>query len=95
MSHQSTLLLATLLFCTSQLGAQATATVRDVTIQVSPATPWTDSGLDLQSSDTLEISATPASVQGASGAPACDPKGVTGTPRKPQLSLCPLHPPAH
>jgi hypothetical protein len=57
-----------------------TSTAKDFTVQVSTAQPWADSGLDLQSGEVLEISATSsAGKQAASGAPACDPNGVTGT----------------
>jgi hypothetical protein len=60
--------------------AQVTTTARDITVQVSNAQPWTDSGLDLQAGDVLDISATAASDQlAASGTPACDPQGVTLT----------------
>ena len=78
MARQWTLPLAALLLGSSQLGAQVTSTAQNSTVQVSTAQPWTDSGLDLQSGDALEISATaspetPAVVSG----PVCDPKGVT------------------
>ncbi len=49
-------LLAILLLCVSQLGAQVITTARNVTVQISDAQAWTDSGLDLQSGDLLEIS---------------------------------------
>jgi LssY C-terminus len=66
-----------LLLCVWQLGAQVTLTGRNVTVQVSAARPWTDSGLDLQPGDVIEISAAVASdPQRPSGVPACDPKGV-------------------
>ena len=84
MDRPLTLLLATLVFCAAQLGAQATSPTQDLTFQVSTAQPWTDTGLDLQSGDVLEVSAGAAvsSVpdrHAVPGAPACDPKGVTGT----------------
>jgi hypothetical protein len=80
MARQSTLLLATLLLCASPLGAQVTSTAKDFTVQVSTSQPWADSGLDLQSGDVLEISATSSyGKQAASSAPACLPNGVTGT----------------
>jgi hypothetical protein len=79
MPSQSILLLATLMLCTSQLGAQVTSTAQNITVQVSSAQPWTDSGLDLQSGDVLEISAAGSSDQPTpAGATVCDPKGVTG-----------------
>jgi hypothetical protein len=80
MSRQSTLLLVILLFCVSEIVGQVSTTARDISVQVSTSQPWTDSGLDLQSGDVLEISATVSSSQEArAGLPACDLKGVTGT----------------
>jgi hypothetical protein len=55
MARQSTSLLVTLLFCVSEIVAQVAVTARDITVQVSSSQPWTDSGLDLQSGDVLEI----------------------------------------
>ena len=58
MSSRQILLLVTLLLCcASQLGAQVTLTAQTITVQVTTAQPWTDSGLDLQSGDVVEISA--------------------------------------
>jgi hypothetical protein len=71
-------LLATLLLSSCSVVAQVTTTAKSITVQVSATQPWTDSGLDLQSGDTVEISATGA-PQPASGLPACDPKGVAGS----------------
>jgi len=80
MARQSTPLLVTLLICASELVAQVAITARDITVQAPTSQPWTDSGLDLESGDVLEISATASSDQEAgAGMPACDPKGVTGT----------------
>lgn len=80
MPRQQILLLTTLLLGASQLGAQVTTTAQNITVQVSTSQPWTDSGLDLQSGDVLEISAAASSDKPVgSGAPACDPQGVTGT----------------
>ena len=84
MASQLTLLLATLVFCASQLGAQATSTTQDLTFQISAAQPWTDTGLDVQSGDELEISATAAASSvpdrhAVPGAPVCDPGGVKGS----------------
>ncbi|HYA47963.1 MAG TPA: hypothetical protein VEE87_00180, partial [archaeon] len=70
-----TLLLAALLFCAPQLTAQAAA--QDFTFHVSADETWTDTSLDLQSGDVLEISASPA-APASPGAPACDPKGTGG-----------------
>jgi hypothetical protein len=86
-SKRSTLLLLTLLWA-HHLGAQVTSTAQTYTVQVSTAQAWTDSGLDLQSGDVLELSATVSSNQPAtSGAPVCDPKGVTATGSQTALPL--------
>jgi hypothetical protein len=78
MVRQWTLPLAALLLFTSQLGAQVTSTAQNITVQVSTAQPWTDSGLDLQSGDVLEISAAPSTeTQVVANQPVCDPRGVT------------------
>jgi len=83
--HMATqfILLLTLVLCASWLGAQAISNTPDSTFQIFPAPPWTDTGLDLQSGDVLEISADAAAAsasvaQAEAGAPACDPKGVSG-----------------
>jgi hypothetical protein len=60
-----------------QTDAQTTSSAQDFSFQVSTAQSsaaqiWTDTGLDLQTGDVLEISAAPVS-----GAHGCDPKGVT------------------
>jgi hypothetical protein len=47
MSSRQILLLVTLLLCASELGAQVTLTAQNITVQVTTAQPWTDSGLDL------------------------------------------------
>jgi hypothetical protein len=67
-------LFVTLLLCTCSLAAQVTTTAKSITVQVTTTQPWTDSGLDLQPGDAVEISATGS----ASGTPACDPKGLAG-----------------
>jgi len=46
------------------------ATGNDYTFDVSTTQPWTDTGIDLQTGDVLEIS--------ASGTKICDPQGVSG-----------------
>ena len=103
MPRQSILLLSALLLPACLMTAQVTSTGQNFTVQVSTVQPWTDSGLDLQSGDVLEISATASpDQQVVSGAPACDPKGVTAAaattsarpPLKPQTCPCPPRPPA-
>jgi hypothetical protein len=48
----------------------ATATGNDYTLDVSTTQPWTDTGVDLQSGDVLDVT--------ASGTQKCDPLGVSG-----------------
>jgi LssY C-terminus len=81
------LLTSILLFCASQLAAQVTTTAQTITVQVSAAQPWTDSGLNLQSGDVVEISAGVSSDLAASGLPACDPKGLTSGSKSADLPL--------
>jgi LssY C-terminus len=81
------LLIAILLFCASQIAAQVTTTAQTITVQVPASQPWTDSGLDLQSGDVVEISAGVSSDLSASGLPACDPKGMTSGSKSPDLPL--------
>ncbi|HME36310.1 MAG TPA: LssY C-terminal domain-containing protein [Candidatus Sulfotelmatobacter sp.] len=87
MASRSNLLLL-ILFCASQSGAQVASTAQTFTVQVSTAQVWTDSGLDLQAGDVLELSAAASSDQlAASGAPACDPNGVTAAASPATLPL--------
>jgi hypothetical protein len=84
--RSSLFLLAVL--CASPLGAQVTSTAQTYTVQVSAAKAWTDSGLDLQAGDVLELSAKASTDQPAtSGTPACDPNGVAAaaSPATPPL----------
>jgi hypothetical protein len=78
MARPSALLLA-LLCCAAPLGAQVSTTAKSITVQVTTSQPWTDSGLDLQAGDMVEISAT-APHPTASASPGCDPKGVAAAP---------------
>ena len=69
-------LLLSLLAAASPLFAQTSAP-EDLNVQISAVQGWVDTGLDLQTGDSLEISAVPSSAapNGQAG-PACDPKGV-------------------
>jgi hypothetical protein len=58
----------------AQLAAQSAAGSKDITIQVSPAQAWIDTGLDLQAGDVVKISASQAS----SAPSACNPGGLAG-----------------
>jgi hypothetical protein len=73
MPRSSTLLLALLLLCARYAQPQTTPTAQKSTFQVSATRAWTDTGMDLQSGDSVEIS----SSASADGPPACDPKGVS------------------
>jgi len=73
MARQWTLLLAALVFCAFQASAQTAA--QHFTFQIYDAQAWTDTGLDLQSGDVLQISAA-ASAPAFSNPPACVPEGV-------------------
>lgn len=53
-----------------------TATAKEITVQVSAAKPWVDTGLDLQPGDLVKITASPASAASS----ACNPKGGTPAP---------------
>ena len=44
----------------SQAMAQSSPTGNEITIQLSSAKPWVDTGLDLHSGDLLKITASPA-----------------------------------
>ncbi len=93
MTNRFTLLLLTLLCGCYFLGAQVTSTAKSYTVQVSTAEAWTDGGLDLQSGDVLEFSATVSSDHSAaSGAPICDPNGVTTTASQTAALLLPNAP---
>ena len=75
MSRPLTLLFASFLVCACQGQTQTTSTAQIFSFQVSAAQPWTDTGLDLQSGDSVEISSSATSSGDAT--PACDPKGVS------------------
>jgi hypothetical protein len=49
-------LLLVVLNCAAALAAQTTTTAQNINVQVSASQPWTDTGLDLKSGDTVEIS---------------------------------------
>jgi hypothetical protein len=61
--------------------SEALSTPRDYSFTISTTQLWTDTGVDLQAGDLLEISAAPAPAAGgtdASSAP-CDPRGASGS----------------
>jgi hypothetical protein len=65
--------------------AQSSAEPHDLTIQISPAQAWTDTGLDLQPGDTVKISASVCSA--SSGSDACVPAGCSGAAQDGKLPL--------
>jgi hypothetical protein len=72
-----TLLLIAMLVCSAEVWAQANSAPIEFTYQVSTVQPWTDSGMDLQSGDVIEASASPVpDGQAVAGVPACDPTGA-------------------
>lgn len=80
--RQITHLTAALFLCVSHFDAQSGSTTQDLTFQVSSAQPWTDTGLDLQPGDVLQISAAAAPAPDpntATGTPSCDPNGVSAS----------------
>jgi hypothetical protein len=84
MSRVSVLLLALVLIAVRRQ-AQSSAELHDLTIQISPAQAWTDTGLDLQPGDTVKISATVSSA--SSGSDACVPAGHSGAAEVGKLPL--------
>jgi hypothetical protein len=84
MSRVSVLLLALVLIAV-RIQAQSSAELHDLTIQISPAQAWTDTGLDLQPGDTVKISATVSSA--SSGSDACVPAGHSGAAEVGKLPL--------
>jgi hypothetical protein len=62
--------IAALAACQSVAQTTTPATGNDYSFNVSTTQPWTDTGLDLQAGDALNIT--------ASGTQSCDPQGVTG-----------------
>ena len=79
MVRRSILLLAILMSC-ARLGAQVNSSVQDFTYQVSTAQPWTDTGLDLQSGDVVQIEAVGAASP--SVATPCTSKFTSGLSAK-------------
>jgi LssY C-terminus len=68
--------LLTLAIFASPAPAQSSPTGNEVTIQLSSAKPWVDTGLDLHSGDLVKIAASPASPASS----ACNPAGSSAGP---------------
>jgi len=73
--YRTSIFLLTLAIFATQAAAQS-STGSEITIQLSSAKPWVDTGVDLQSGDQVKITASPASQ--TSGA--CNPAGVSPAP---------------
>lgn len=80
MSKHSILWIVCFAICSVFASAQSSDT-QELTFQVSPASPWTDTGLDLKPGDAVKISAA------ASSAGTCDPNGITGAAQDSGLPL--------
>lgn len=82
--------LTTLLICAPGLGAQATSPAQSLTVQVSDSLAWTDTNLDLQSGDVVDITAATsvAVIPDRHALPACIPEGMSENPS--QTSDLPL-----
>ena len=78
MSGVRMLSLTALIFFAWQVQAQTSAGKQDLTVQVSPAQAWVDTGLDLQTGEVAEISATATGAHPSGSSPACDPAGLSG-----------------
>src|SRR3989442_15983313 len=68
----------------TRLFAQAATESQDHTYTISTAQAWADTGLDLQTGDTLQLSTTPVTSSGpdrhaVSGTAVCDPNGSKET----------------
>jgi hypothetical protein len=78
MSRQQTIVslsVAVLWLLPAWARSQTSSGDQDFTYTISTSTPWTDTGLDLQTGDLLQISASSAVSS------ACDPRGVSGAPQ--------------
>jgi len=77
MAKRLSLLVAMLSICFVQVWAQVTKNAQRIIVQVPATQSWTDSGLDLQAGDVVQISTAASLVSpSGSGMPACDSKGV-------------------
>jgi hypothetical protein len=81
----------------AQAGATGVApSSRDYYFTLSSTQPWTDTGVDLQAGDQLEIKATAATGAGASNSEStkpCQPEGYSGTSVATQILPLSLAPP--
>ncbi|MFL6444253.1 MAG: LssY C-terminal domain-containing protein [Candidatus Sulfotelmatobacter sp.] len=74
--YRTSIFLLALATFASQAMAQSSPTGNEITIQLSSAKPWVDTGLDLHSGDLLKITASPASPASS----ACNPAGSSPAP---------------
>ena len=70
------------LLATLMSRSEALSTPREYSFTISTTQPWTDTGVDLQAGDALEINAAPApggTGTEATSAEPCDPRGASGS----------------
>ncbi len=68
---------AAVVFLTSFLPAQTSSPSQGSTFQVTTDRAWLDTGMDVQTGETLRITGSVIAGEGNSGSKMCDPKGVT------------------
>jgi len=77
MNQQSVIIAAMFLLCTPEFWAQSNS--HDSTFLIPPGAVWTDTGLELQPGEVVDISASaPLSAGDNSSLPACNPAGIAG-----------------
>jgi hypothetical protein len=77
------------------LNAQSAASPRESTFQISSATAWTDTGLNLQAGQTVTVSVTKVSpASSEQTARRCDPTGLSDASVKPESLPVPAAAPA-
>jgi hypothetical protein len=79
MKKQTVFLVALLATLSQPFQSQALSTPRDYSFTISTTQPWTDTGIDLQAGDTIEVTAAPAHAAAGSSGNVCDPRGASGS----------------
>jgi hypothetical protein len=74
--YRTSIVLLALATFASQLAAQSSPTGNEITVQLSSAKAWVETGLDLHSGDVVKITASPASPASS----ACNPTGLSPAP---------------
>ena len=65
--------------------SEAASAARDYSFTISTEQPWTDSGVDLQAGELLEITSGPtqgANVASGNTSKGCDPRGISGSAKE-------------